>query len=40
MQTNKLSFLSGLSAVLLLGPLTAAHAQSPGIYLGASWGFL
>jgi len=37
MRINKLSSTIGLSAVLLLGPLTAAHAQSPGIYLGASW---
>jgi hypothetical protein len=38
MRINKLSSLLGLSAALLLGPLTAAQAQSPGIYLGASWG--
>lgn len=38
MRINKLSSLLGLSAVLLLGPLTAAQAQSPGVYLGASWG--
>lgn len=38
MRIKKLSSLIGLSAALVLGPLTAAHAQSPGIYLGASWG--
>jgi hypothetical protein len=30
MRINKLSYLIGLSTVLLLGPLTAAQAQSPG----------
>lgn len=38
MRIRKITFLIGLSAVLSLGPLTAAYAQSPGIYLGASWG--
>src|SRR6476660_1461687 len=34
MRINTLRSLIGLSAALLLGPLTAAQAQSPGIYLG------
>lgn len=38
MRINKLNFLIGLSAVLLLGSMTTAQAQSPGVYLGASWG--
>ena len=38
MRINKLSSLIGLSAVLVLGPVTAVQANSPGIYLGASWG--
>ena len=40
MRINKLSSLVGLSAVLLLGPLTAtaAQAKGPGIYFGGSWG--
>jgi hypothetical protein len=38
MRINKLSSLLGLSAVLVLGPLTAVQANGPGIYLGASWG--
>ena len=33
MRINKLSSLIGLSAVLSLGPLSAAQAQGPGIYL-------
>ena len=38
MRINQLSSLIGLSAALIFGPLTAAQAQGPGIYLGASWG--
>ena len=38
MRTNKISSLIGISAVLLLGPLAAAQAQTPGIYIGGSWG--
>jgi len=38
MRIKKLSSLIGLSAALLLGSLTAAQAQGPGIYFGASWG--
>jgi len=38
MRISKRSSLVGLSAVLLLGPLTAAQAQGLGIFLGASWG--
>jgi len=38
MQISKLSALIGLSTVLLLGPLTAAQAQKPGLYVGAAVG--
>ena len=38
MQIRKLSSLIGLSAVLLIGPLTAAQAQRPGLYFGGAWG--
>ena len=38
MRIKKLGSLIGLSAALLLGSLTAAQAQGPGIYFGASWG--
>jgi opacity protein-like surface antigen len=38
MQIRKLNSLIGLSAVLLLVPLTAAQAKGPGIYLGGAWG--
>ena len=38
MRINKLSSLIGLSAALVLGPMAAAQAKGPGIYLGASWG--
>ena len=38
MRINKLCSLIGLSTVLLLGPLTAAHAQKPGLYVGAAAG--
>ncbi|GAB4507974.1 MAG: hypothetical protein Tsb0026_05480 [Sulfuricaulis sp.] len=38
MRIRKISSLIGLSAVLLLGPLTAAQAKGPGMYVGASWG--
>jgi opacity protein-like surface antigen len=39
MRINKLGSLIGMSAVLLLSPLTAAaQRQGPGIYVGASWG--
>lgn len=38
MRINKLSSLIGLTAALVLGPLTAAQAKGTGIYLGASWG--
>jgi OmpA-OmpF porin, OOP family len=38
MQIKKLGSVIGFSAVLLLGPLSAAQAQSPGLYVGASWG--
>jgi OmpA-OmpF porin, OOP family len=39
MRINKLSSLIGLSAALLLCPLTAAaQRQGPGIYGGVSWG--
>lgn len=38
MRTNKLLSLIGLSTVLLLGPLTAAQAQKPGVYVGAGAG--
>lgn len=38
MQINKLSALIGLSAALLLGPLTAAQAQKNGLYVGAAAG--
>lgn len=38
MRIRKLSSLIGISAALLLGPFTAAQAQSPGLYIGGSWG--
>lgn len=38
MQISKLGSLIGLSAMFLVGPLTAAHAQRPGVYLGGAWG--
>jgi len=38
MRLNKISSLIGLSAALVLGPMAAAQAKGPGIYLGASWG--
>ena len=38
MKISKLSALIGLSTVLLLGPLTAAQAQKPGLYVGAAVG--
>lgn len=38
MRINKLSSLIGLSAALVIGPMAAVQANSPGIYLGASWG--
>ncbi len=38
MRIKKVSSLIGLSAALLLGPLSAVQAQGPGVYLGGSWG--
>ncbi len=38
MRINKLYSLIGLSTVLWLGPLTAVHAQKPGLYVGAGVG--
>ena len=38
MKIRKLSSLIGLSAVFLIGPLTAAQAQRPGLYFGGAWG--
>lgn len=38
MRIHKLGSLIGLSAALLVGPLTAAEAQRPGLYLGLSGG--
>ena len=38
MKVNKLASLLGFSAVLMLGHLSAAQAQSPGLYVGGSWG--
>ena len=38
MQISKLSSLIGVSAVLFVGPLTAAQAQRPGLYFGGAWG--
>jgi OmpA-OmpF porin, OOP family len=39
MQASNFASFIGLSAALLLTPLTAAaQAQGPGFYLGASWG--
>ncbi|MDT8385475.1 MAG: porin family protein [Gammaproteobacteria bacterium] len=38
MRINKLSSLVGLTAALALGSMAAAQAQSPEIYVGASWG--
>ena len=38
MRINKLYSLIGLSAVLLLGPLTAAQAQKPGLFVGVGVG--
>ena len=38
MRINKFCSLIGLSTVLLLGPLTAAQAQKPGLYVGAGVG--
>lgn len=38
MRITKLRSLLGLSTVLLLGPLTAAQAQKPGLYVGAAVG--
>lgn len=38
MKISKLSALIGLSTALLLGPLTAAQAQKPGLYIGAAVG--
>lgn len=38
MRIHKLSSLIGLSTALLLGPLTAAQAQKPGLYVGAGVG--
>lgn len=38
MQISKLSSRVGLAAILLIGPITAAHAQRPGIYFGGAWG--
>jgi OmpA-OmpF porin, OOP family len=38
MRISKLSSLISLTTVLLLGPLTAAQAQKPGLYVGAAVG--
>lgn len=38
MRINKLSSIIGLSTTLVLGPMAAAQANDPEIYLGASWG--
>ena len=38
MHINKINSLIGVSVALLLAPLCAAQAQSPGIYVGGSWG--
>jgi OOP family OmpA-OmpF porin len=38
MNIKKISLLTGLSTALLLGSITVAHAQSPGLYLGAAAG--
>lgn len=38
MKVSKLSALIGLSTAFLLGPLTAAQAQKPGLYIGAEVG--
>jgi OOP family OmpA-OmpF porin len=38
MRINRRRSLLGLSFMLLLVPCAAAQAQTPGLYLGASWG--
>lgn len=38
MRISKLFYLISLSTALLLGPLTAAQAQKPGLYVGAEVG--
>ncbi len=38
MRINKLSSLIGISAALVLGPVSTTQANDPGVYLGASWG--
>lgn len=38
MRISKLGSLISLTTVLLLGPLTAAQAQKPGLYVGAAVG--
>lgn len=38
MRIKKCCSFIALSTVLLLGPLTAAHAQKPGLYVGAGLG--
>jgi hypothetical protein len=38
MRTNKFNNIFGITTALLLGPVTAAQAESPGVYIGAAMG--
>lgn len=38
MRNNKHTLLVSLAALILMGSVSAAHAQGTGIYIGASWG--